>query len=60
MKKLIVASFISIFAITCIAGEPVLKKACIDKVGKDKKVFKECRTIKTHKKLESTHVPVKK
>ena len=44
------------------------KQVCHDKVGKDGKpvvgkdgkVAQDCKTIKVHKKLEGTEVPVKK
>ena len=44
------------------------KQVCHDKVGKDGKpvvgkdgkVSQDCKTIKVHKKLEGTEVPVKK
>ena len=46
-------------------AEAVVKEVCHDKVGKDGKpvkdkegkVVKECKKIKTHKKLEGTEVP---
>jgi hypothetical protein len=49
-------------------AEAETKKVCHDKVGKDSKpitgkdgkVVQECKTIKVHKKLEGTEVPVKK
>ena len=44
------------------------QKVCIDKIGKDGKVVvdkagkvqQDCKTMKVHKKLEGTAVPVKK
>jgi hypothetical protein len=61
MKKFLIAlnlviwSFVS-YQVTAYA-EPEVKKACV----KDEKTGKEvCKTIKVHKKLEGTEVPVKK
>jgi len=44
------------------------KQVCVDKTGKDGKVLvgkdgkpqQTCKTIKVHKKLEGTEIPVKK
>ena len=44
------------------------KQVCVDKTGKDGKVVmgkdgkpqQTCKTIKVHKKLEGTEIPVKK
>jgi hypothetical protein len=67
MKKLIIASILSLFAVSSFAaGE--MKEVCKDKVdkagkvvkGKDGKPVQECKTIKVHKKLEGTPVPEKK
>jgi hypothetical protein len=67
MKKLIIASILSLFAVSSFAaGE--MKEICKDKVdktgkvvkGKDGKPVQECKTIKVHKKLEGTPVPEKK
>jgi len=67
MKKLIVASMLSLFAVSSMAAGEV-KKVCKDKVdakgqvvkGKDGKPVQECKKIKVHKKLEGTPVPEKK
>ena len=67
MKKLIVASMLSLFAVSSMAAGEV-KKVCKDKVdakgqvvkGKDGKPVQECKEIKVHKKLEGTPVPEKK
>jgi len=53
---------------TTVYAEPETKTVCHDKIGKDSKpitgkdgkVVQECKTIKVHKKLEGTEVPVKK
>ena len=67
MKKLIIASILSLFAVSSFAaGE--MKEVCKDKLdkagkvikGKDGKPVQECKTIKVHKKLEGTPVPEKK
>jgi hypothetical protein len=66
MKKLITLLLITL-ASTVFAAET--KEVCHDRVGKDgkpvmdKKTGKptqDCKTIKVHKKLEGTEVPVKK
>jgi hypothetical protein len=67
MKKLIVASMLSLFAVSSMA-EAEIKEVCKDKVdakgqvvkGKDGKPVQECKKIKVHKKLEGTPVPEKK
>jgi len=67
MKKLIVASMLSLFAVSSMAAGEV-KNVCKDKVdakgqvvkGKDGKPVQECKEIKVHKKLEGTPVPEKK
>jgi hypothetical protein len=67
MKKLIIASMLSLFAVSSMAAGEV-KKVCKDKVdakgqvvkGKDGKPVQECKEIKVHKKLEGTPVPEKK
>ena len=67
MKKLIIASMLSLFAVSSMAAGEV-KKVCKDKVdakgqvvkGKDGKPAQECKEIKVHKKLEGTKVPEKK
>lgn len=71
MKKifyfvLMIAGFT--FPFHSVNAEAVLKEVCRDKMdkkgqavkGKDGKVIQECKTIKTHKKLEGTPVPTKK
>jgi len=66
MKKLLTVLLIALTS-TVFAAET--KEVCHDKVGKDgkpvidKKTGKpaqDCKTIKIHKKLEGTEVPVKK
>jgi hypothetical protein len=67
MKKLIIASMLSLFAVSSMAAGEV-KKVCKDKVdakgqvvkGKDGNPVQECKEIKVHKKLEGTPVPEKK
>ena len=67
MKRIIFAALISVFAVTSYA-EAEKKEVCKDVVGKDGQVVKDkagkpkqtCKTIKVHKKLEGTAVPVKK
>ena len=67
MKKLIIASMLSLFAVSSYAGGE-MKEVCKDKVdakgnvvkGKDGKPVQECKKIKVHKKLEGTPVPEKK
>jgi hypothetical protein len=66
MKKLIIASLLSLFALNSYAAEK--KEVCKDVVGKNGQVVKnkdgttkqQCKTIKVHKKLEGTKVPEKK
>jgi hypothetical protein len=67
MKKLILASILSLFAVSSFAdGE--MKEVCHDKKdkagkvvnGKDGKPVQECKKIKVHKKLEGTEIPEKK
>lgn len=66
MKKLIIASFVTLFALNSYAAEK--KEVCkdvLDKKGqvvknKDGTVKQQCKTIKVHKKLEGTKVPEKK
>jgi hypothetical protein len=66
MKKLLAVLLVAISS-TAFAVET--KEVCHDRVGKDgkpvidKKTGKpaqDCKTIKVHKKLEGTEVPVKK
>jgi hypothetical protein len=67
MKNLIIASILSLFAVSSFAGGE-MKEVCNDKVdkagkvikGKDGKPVQECKKIKVHKKLEGTPVPEKK
>ena len=67
MKNLIVASMLSLFAVSSMAAGEI-KEVCKDKVdakgqvvkGKDGKPVQECKKIKVHKKLEGTPVPEKK
>lgn len=43
------------------AGEPETKKVCVEQTdAKTKKTKEVCKTVKIHKKLEGTAVPVKK
>lgn len=67
MKKLLAATFISLFALSSVSyaaeekKQPETKKACVmqkdAKTGKEKEV---CKTVKAHKKLDGTKVPEKK
>ena len=66
MKKLLTVLLITLSSTVFAAEE---KQVCHDRVGKDgkpvmdKKTGKptqDCKTIKVHKKLEGTEVPVKK
>jgi hypothetical protein len=68
MKKLLAATFISLFALSSSVyaadekkKEPETKKVCVkqkdSKSGKEKDV---CKNVKVHKKLEGTKVPEKK
>jgi hypothetical protein len=67
MKKLILASILSLFAVSSFAGGE-MKEVCRDKKdkagkvvnGKDGKPVQECKKIKVHKKLEGTEIPEKK
>jgi hypothetical protein len=68
MKKLLVALLTTAF-VGMVFAEAEKKEVCHDKMDKagkpvmDKKTGKpaqECKTIKVHKKLEGTEVPVKK
>ena len=64
MKKLMLALFISLTAVSAFSAEPVeTKKVCIDKVDKGKAVLDKqgkpvqvCKEVKQHKKLEGTKV----
>ena len=66
MKKLLVLLTL-VFSVAAFA-EAEKKEVChdaVDKAGKvikdkDGKVKQQCKTIKVHKKLEGTEVPVKK
>lgn len=66
MKKLLVLLAIA-FSGTAFAGGE-MKEVCTDKTdkagkvvnGKDGKPVQVCKTIKVHKKVEGTAVPVKK
>jgi hypothetical protein len=66
MKKIILATLISVFAVTSYA-EAEKKEVCKDVIGKDGQVVKDkagkpkqtCKIIKVHKKLEGTPVPEK-
>jgi hypothetical protein len=73
MKKLFTTLFIvaGLLSQTAIAAEPVkkeTKQVCIDVKDKNGNVVKDakgkvkqnCKTMKVHKKLEGTEVPVKK
>jgi len=43
------------------AAEPATKKVCVEQTDpKTKKPKEVCKTVKIHKKLEGTAVPVKK
>jgi hypothetical protein len=56
MKKIITIVAL-MFAVSSVYAEAETKKACV----KNEKTGKEvCKTIKVHKKLEGTAVPVKK
>jgi hypothetical protein len=66
MKKLLTVLLITLSS-TVFAAET--KEVCHDRVGKDGKPvmdkktgkpIQDCKTIKIHKKLEGTEVPVKK
>jgi hypothetical protein len=67
MKKLILASILSLFVVSSFAGGE-MKEVCRDKKdkagkvvnGKDGKPVQECKKIKVHKKLEGTEIPEKK
>jgi len=67
MKKLIIASMLSLFAVSSMAAGEV-KEVCKDKVdakgqvvkNKEGKPIQECKKIKVNKKLEGTPVPEKK
>jgi hypothetical protein len=67
MKKLIIASVLSLFAASSMAAGEV-KKVCKDKVdakgavvkGKDGKPVKKCKEVKVLKKSEGTPVSEKK
>ena len=67
MKKLLIASLLSVFAVSSMAAGEV-KEVCHNKKdkagnvvkGKDGKAVQECKKIKVHKKLEGTPVPEKK
>jgi hypothetical protein len=59
-KNILLALSLTIFSIGVVHAEPETKKVCEvqkDSKGKEKEV---CKTIKIHKKLEGTPVPVKK
>ena len=67
MKKIILASILSLFAVSSFAGGEMKevrhdKKDKAGKVvnGKDGKPVQECKKIKVHKKLEGTEIPEKK
>ena len=65
MNKLLAALLISVSSLSFAADA---QKVCIDKIGKDGKAVvgkdgkaqQDCKTMKVHKKLEATPVPVKK
>lgn len=65
MKKIIALITLGMAATVFAAEE---KQVCVDKTGKDGKVLvgkdgkpqQTCKTIKVHKKLEGTEIPVKK
>jgi len=67
MKTIIAAIIAFCFALPAFAGGEA-KQVCKDVVGKDGKVVVQkdgkpkqtCKTIKVHKKLEGTEIPVKK
>ena len=64
--KIIITLMALMVATSVFAAEE--KQVCIDKTGKDGKVVmgkdgkpqQTCKTIKVHKKLEGTEIPVKK
>jgi hypothetical protein len=73
MKKIITTVLLSFFTLISYADQvksepPKTKQVCKDVIGKNGKAVKNkdgsvkqaCRTIKIHKKLEGTKVPVKK
>ena len=65
MKKIIALLTLALASSVFAAEE---KQVCVDKTGKDGKVVtgkdgkpqQTCKTIKVHKKLEGTDIPVKK
>ena len=58
MKQILVLLFLSIFVSTANSAATT-KQICRDE-KKNNKTVKVCKTIKVHKKLEGTAVPVKK
>jgi hypothetical protein len=58
MKQILILLFLSIFVSTANSATTT-KKVCRDEQENGKTV-KVCKTIKVHKKLEGTAVPVKK
>ena len=58
MKQILVLLFLSIFVSTANSATTT-KKICRNE-QKNNKTVKVCKTIKVHKKLEGTAVPVKK
>ena len=70
MKKLLVALFVTAFALGCSAAEdkkePEVKTVCLDKQGKDGKPILDkktgkpqqtCTKVKIRKKFDGTKVP---
>jgi hypothetical protein len=68
MKKIAFGLCLSIVVVSSVYAGGEEKKICDNKVdakgqivkGKDGKAVQICKTIKVHKKLEGTKVPVKK
>jgi len=58
MKQVILA-IVSVFVFSLANATAETKKVCHDETRNGKQV-QVCKTIKVHKKLESTEVPVKK
>lgn len=60
MKAILVSIILSLATVTAYAA-PEKKRVCVEqKDAKTGKVKEVCKTIKVHKKLDGTKVPVKK
>jgi len=59
MKQVILAVMFMFTTTFTLAEAPQTKKVCHDETRNGKQV-QVCKTIKVHKKLEGTEVPVKK